>query len=86
MDEPTIRPARAAARPALAPQDAAARPDPEAALAAAARRLRALRGAALAGAGGYDPDAFDAALLAHRTALARVSAARRHRTDSGGPR
>ena len=82
MDEPVTRPAR----PAPALRGAAGRPDPEAALAAAERRLRALRGAALAGAGAYDPDAFDAALLAHRTALARVSAARRRRTDAGGPR
>jgi hypothetical protein len=85
MDEPATRPARAVptARAAPAPRDAAAWRDPEAALAAAEQRLRALRGAAFGGAGGYDPDAFDAALLAQRAALARAAAARRGAPDSG---
>ena len=62
-----------------------ARPAPGLAEAEAARvwreqRLRALVRAAFVGQG-YDPEAFDTALLAHRAARAWVAAARR-----GGPR
>ena len=41
-----------------------------------AQRLRALTRAAFAGHG-YDPDAYDAALLAHRAARADAAAVRR---------